>query len=71
MKNWKSSLLVLDYKTNEPYFGAIVGRFANRVANGKFSIDGKDFQLECNEKGINHLHGGHIGFDKVFIFASW
>jgi len=55
-----------DYELNPPYFGAIVGRVANRIANGKFSIDGVDFQLECNENGRNHLHGGHCGFDKKF-----
>ena len=60
----------LDYEANPPYFGAIVGRFANRIANGKFSFDGIDYQLECNEKGINHLHGGYSGFDKVCIFIS-
>ena len=58
-------LLNSDYEKNPPYFGSTIGRVANRIANGKFSIDGEDFKLDCNEKGINHLHGGLVGFDKV------
>ena len=46
------------------YFGATVGRYANRINNGKFSLNGKEYSLFCND-GPNHLHGGKIGFDKV------
>ncbi|MGL6312979.1 galactose-1-epimerase [Vibrio sp. WXL103] len=45
------------------YMGATVGRFANRIANGKFSIDGKRYQLPVNN-GLNSLHGGDAGFDQ-------
>jgi aldose 1-epimerase len=50
-------------KTN-PYFGAIVGRYANRINHAKFSIDGKTYSLVANDHG-NTLHGGLKGFDKV------
>ncbi len=46
-----------------PYFGCLVGRYANRIANAKFSLDGKEYQLAANDHG-NSLHGGLQGFDK-------
>jgi len=51
------------YLTNPPYFGAVVGRFANRIARGKFTLNGKTYQLAVNND-VNALHGGIQGFDK-------
>ncbi len=69
-KNGKFDNIVLGFRDfegylkNEPYFGAIVGRYANRIAKGKFILDGKEYNLAVNN-GPNHLHGGIKGFDKV------
>lgn len=54
-----------DYFEEHPYFGAIVGRFANRIAQGRFELEGSEYILAQNN-GSNHLHGGLSGFDKVF-----
>lgn len=53
-----------DYETNPPYFGAVIGRCGNRIGGGRFTLGGKAYQLDCNEGGANHLHGGYTGFDK-------
>ncbi|MCE2881110.1 MAG: galactose mutarotase [Planctomycetaceae bacterium] len=53
-----------DYVARTQYFGCTAGRCANRIAGGKFSIDGKEYTLATNN-GANHLHGGVKGFDKV------
>ena len=53
------------YTAKNPYFGCTVGRFANRIAGGKFTIDGVEYQVDRNEDGFNHLHGGSKGFYKV------
>ncbi|MGC9151807.1 MAG: aldose epimerase family protein [Microbacter sp.] len=67
-KNAKAEDVVLgfdnidDYLTKEPFFGAVCGRFANRIKKGRFELDGKTYQLAVNN-GANHLHGGNKGFN--------
>ena len=53
-----------EYVTKSPYFGAIIGRFGNRIAHGSFKLDNETFSLVQN-LGEHHLHGGIKGFDKV------
>lgn len=55
---------IADYVGKPQYFGSTVGRFANRIAKGRFALDGKTYQTPVNN-GVNSLHGGTQGFDKV------
>jgi aldose 1-epimerase len=74
-KNGKIDDLVLGFNTMKeylaefPYFGALIGRYGNRIAKGKFVLKGKEYKLAVND-GQNHLHGGRIGFDKVVWAAT-
>lgn len=52
-----------EYKANSPYFGCLVGRYAARIKDGRFNVDGDEYQVATND-GPNHLHGGVKGFDK-------
>ncbi|MBC8026314.1 MAG: galactose mutarotase [Steroidobacteraceae bacterium] len=52
-----------EYERDRAYVGPLVGRFGNRIANSRFSIDGREHQVFANE-GVNHLHGGMLGFGK-------
>lgn len=53
---------VEDYRDHSPYFGAIVGRYANRIGNARFVLEGQTYTLDANEKGRHQLHGGSDGF---------
>ncbi|MBJ7312684.1 aldose epimerase family protein [Rugamonas sp. CCM 8940] len=57
------------YRSVSPFFGALIGRYANRIANGRFTLDGVAHQLDIND-GANHLHGGALGFHRVLWQAS-
>ncbi|MCL2461885.1 MAG: hypothetical protein FWF44_04405, partial [Defluviitaleaceae bacterium] len=63
--------VLLGYDTLEEYVtkdtshqGATIGRYANRIGRGKFTLNGKEYQLDCNESPVSHLHGGASGFGK-------
>lgn len=75
-KNGKMTDVVVGFKSvedyqnsTEPYFGATIGRYGNRIAKGKFSLDGKQYQLSINNS-INTLHGGKKGFQYVVWDAN-
>ncbi len=57
------------YLDDRSYFGAVVGRYGNRIAKGRFQLDGKEYRLTVND-GENHLHGGKTGFNKVLWDAE-
>lgn len=58
------------YRTGGSYQGATIGRYGNRIADGKFSLDGVAYDVGCNENGAAHLHGGEVGFDKRLWHAA-
>lgn len=60
---------VSDYIKNSPYFGAVVGRYGNRIGHAQFTLDGTTYHVSKND-GDNSLHGGQIGFDKALWNAS-
>ena len=53
-----------DYRKQDKYIGALIGRFANRIGESRFTLDGHDYVLANNDGPKNHLHGGAVGFDK-------
>ncbi len=56
---------VADYEAMDGYLGATIGRYGNRIAGGKFTVNGKEYTVDCNEGGVSHLHGGNVGYDKL------
>lgn len=74
-RNGKYEDIVLGYDSlqgyiiGNSYFGAIIGRYGNRIGKGQFTLEGKKYQLALNN-GENHLHGGNIGFDKALWNAE-
>ena len=52
------------YVEHSPYFGAVCGRYGGRIARGRFTLDGRPYQLSLNENGKTHLHGGNVGFSR-------
>lgn len=60
------------YPTQSPYFGALVGRYANRIAHGRFTLDGKEYVLDRNEGGKQTLHGGSKGVSqRLWEIINW
>ena len=64
-----NSQFFTEYLPNIPYFGATVGRCANRIAKGVFTLDGTEYGSGINDPP-NSLHGGFIGFNKVIIIVN-
>jgi aldose 1-epimerase len=57
------------YLTEHPYFGSVIGRYANRIRGGRFTLNGTVYELPCND-GTNHLHGGPLGFHRAIWDAQ-